>query len=652
MNQNTVKTLEYEKIKEELKLYCQSSLGKELVETLAPFKDKKAIKNRLKETTEGKNLLKKNLVPPLGGLNNIKSVIEKADKGIILEPEDIRNIGDFLRASRNTKAFMEKNLEYAPNIGAYAFSMIDCMGIEEEINRCIKGQSVSSEATKELSKIRRHIENTKEKIDKSVRDFLGSSKNKKYIQEFFVSIKNGFYTIPIKAAYKNQIEGSIVEVSSTGSTAFIEPKAVSKANSELKALKAEEAVEEYQVLAYLTGIIYEKIQQINQNLELMAQYDMIFAKSRYSIALDAVEPEVNEEGIIEIIEGRHPLLKEIKVVPLNFLIGKDKNTLVITGPNAGGKTVTLKTVGILSLMTQSGLHIPAKEGSRLSIFKEILTDIGDNQSIENSLSTFSSHMQNISNIIKSSSKNSLIILDEIGTGTDPREGAAIAISILEELSDKGCITVATTHYGEIKEFALEHPMFQNASVKFDKETLKPLYELVLGESGDSNAFWIIEKFDIGKKIIERAKKYIKSPNLEITPYISDEEKSKVLKVLKEKKEVEKAKENKEALLSQREKTIFQRGDRVKLLEENLIGLVYTVEDKLGNIEIIVDKTIHKAHNSRVQLLGKAGELYPAGYDLDTLFKDYKERKLNHDLERGSKKALKKIRKEMQKNNRH
>ncbi|MCY6371309.1 endonuclease MutS2 [Clostridium ganghwense] len=635
MNTKTFETLEYNKLKEIVKGFCTSGLGKDLIDRLQPSSNINVVTRRLKETSEAKNILNNSNYVPLQGLYNIKDLIEKVSKGVILHPEELVMISDLLRGCRKIKKFMMSQEFYAPILSEYANSITELQKIEEEINYSIKGNRIDSSATKELKRIRRHIENTEVKIEDRLNKFITSSKNKKYIQEFFISKRNERYVVPIKASYKNQVQGVIVDASSKGSTVFIEPSSVSKLNIELVSLKAEEMAEEYQILAYLTGIIYENLKAININLELMAEYDMVFAKAKYSNKIKGIEPKINTNGYIKLINVKHPLLKG-EVVPLEFEVGKDYRSLIITGPNAGGKTIVLKTIGILTLAVQSGFHIEAQEGTEFSVFQNIFVDIGDNQSIENSLSTFSSHIKNIAEIMRGSNKSTLILFDEIGTGTEPNEGAGLAIAILEELYHMGCISIATTHYAEIKKFSQNHPEFENACMKFNAETLEPLYKLIIGRSGESNALWISKKMGLKTSVLERAKKYIdrKEYNFELV------KRSKINKNDKVSKNI-----NEEA-----EKYEFRKGDKVKLLETNECAIVYKERDEFNNIEVLTDDKFEKVNIKRVILYLKREELYPEGYDLDSLFISYGKRKLEKDIERGSKKALKKIQKDMRKRN--
>lgn len=621
----TLEKLNYNELKEIVKGYCVSGLGKALIDKLEPSSNLKIVNRRLDETSEGRRLIDASYHIPLVGIFNVLPYIDKIEKGSSLDPEDLAIMSDFLRGCRKVKSFIKDKEGYAPTLSSYGESITDLSFIEEEINRCIRGSIVDSNASRELKKIRRGIDECENKIKEKLDRFLKNSENKQYIQEFFISKRNGRYTIPIKASYKNYVQGTIIESSSKGTTVFIEPSTVSKYTSELSILKAEESVEEYKILGMLTELINEKIREVKINIEVIAEYDMIWAKAKYSNDIDGIKPELNEHGYIKIVNGKYPLIKN--PVPLNFEIGDDYRTLIITGPNAGGKTVVLKTVGILTLAVQSGFHIPAEEGTEISVFNKIFVDIGDNQSIENALSTFSSHVKNLARIIKESSKSTLLLFDEIGSGTEPNEGAALAIAILEELYHKGCITIATTHYGEIKNFSQEHTHFENAAMEFKKDTLEPLYKLHIGKSGDSNALYVSKKMGIPDSIIERTRKYIETKKYNYDVINSS-------KVIKKKEEVE------EVNL----KYNYCIGDKVILLDNNESAIVYKELDELNNLTVFYKKEFIKVNYKRVKLELTASELYPEGYDLNQIFISYKERKLEHDIIRGSKKALKKVRK--------
>lgn len=625
MDKISLDKLNYYDLKEIVKSYCVSGLGKTLIDKLEPSSNLKVVNRRLDETSEGRNLLDVSYHLPLEGIHNIFPLIDKMDKGGVLEPSDLTMVSDFLRGCRKVKMFLKDKEGYAPTLCSYSENISDLSYIEEEINISIRGSVVDSNASKELKKIRKQIDICEGKIKEKLDKFLRNSSNKECIQEFFISERNGRYTIPIKAAYKNKVAGSIVEVSSKGTTVFMEPDIVSKFTSELSVLQAEESMEVYKILAILTEMIYERIKDLKMNVEVISEYDMIWAKAKYSLDIQGIKPKINDYGYTKILKGRYPLIKN--GVPLDFEIGKDYRTLIITGPNAGGKTVVLKTLGMLTLAVQSGFHIGAKEGTEISIFQDVFVDIGDNQSVENALSTFSSHVQNLARIIKESGKSTLLLFDEIGSGTEPNEGAALAIAILEELYHKGCITVATTHYGEIKDYSHNHPDFENAAMEFKKETLEPLYKLTIGKTGDSNALYISKKMGISDSIIERTRTYIENKDYNYET-IKESKKKKVKEVESEEKYYD-----------------FSVGDKVLLLDKNDSAIIYKGRDEFNNVVILYNKEFIEINYKRVKLELKAEELYPEGYDLNQLFVSYKERKLERDIERGSKKALKKIRKD-------
>lgn len=630
MNTNTFDKLQYNDLKEIAKSYCVSGLGKKLIDKLKPSTNLKVIDKRLNETSEGRALLDTCSYIPLEGIFNIDNIIDNVEKGMVLEPENLTTLYNFLRGCRKIKNFMKDKEFYAPTLSSYGNSITEFTFIEEEIELSIRGSLVDSNASKELRKIRRLIENTESKIQDKLEKFLKNSSNKKYIQEFFISKRNGRYTIPIKAAYKNQVPGNIVETSSKGSTIFIEPNNISKSTEELTALKAEESIEEYKILSTLTALVFDNLREIKINMEVIEEYDMIFAKAKYSKAINGMKPKINDYGYINIIKGKHPLLKG-DVVPLDFKVGDDYRTLIITGPNAGGKTVVLKTVGILTLAVQSGFHISAAEGTEISVFEKIFVDIGDDQSIENALSTFSSHIKNLADIIDNSNKSTLILCDEIGSGTEPNEGAGLAIAILEEFYHKGCITVATTHYGEIKNFSEIHEDFQNAAMQFESETLEPLYKLVIGKSGESNALWISKKMGIKNSVLEKAESYIKNKDYNF-------------KLVKESKI--KNRKVEEEFDEHKNYYYFKIGDRVFLMDYEDFAIVYKEKDRFNNVTVLYKENFIEVNEKRIRLELKAEDLYPKDYDLNTLFVSYKDRKLERDIIRGSKKALKKIQKEI------
>lgn len=627
MNNTTLDKLQLNDLKKLVKIYCVSSLGKELIDNIKPKTSIYSVDTMLKENKEARNILENSNHIPLEGVFNLNSLIDKVEKGIILNPEELMKTEAFLRGCKKIKNFMENMRFYGETLSSYSLNITDLTSIEEEINFCIKANKIDTNSSSELKKIRRKIENCESKIKDRLNKFLTSSSNKKYIQEFLISKRDDRYVIPIKASYKHEVNGVVLDTSSKGNTVFIEPDSVSKFSTELISLKAEESIEEYRILSYLTELIFDKIQEIRINTEVIANYDMIFAKAKYSLNHNCITPNINNHGYIKLVKAKHPLLKG-NIVPLDFEIGDKYRSLIITGPNAGGKTVTLKTVGILTLMTQCGFDIPAEEGTSISIFENIFVDIGDNQSIENALSTFSSHIQNIASIINKSNKSTLVLLDEIGSGTEPNEGAALAIAILDELYQMGCITIASTHYGELKKFATMHPDFENAGMMFNKNTLEPLYKLTIGHSQNSNALFISKKMGIRDKVLKKANNYINNKDYEIN--LIDSRKIR----------------NEEKIDNTIQTYDYEIGDKIRLLDKDDFGIVYTGIDKFNNLQVLYKDEFITVNVKRTKPYLKAKDLYPEGYDLNSLFVSFKDRKLEKDIARGSKNALKKIQKEI------
>ncbi|MEX0083308.1 endonuclease MutS2, partial [Clostridium butyricum] len=551
MNNMTFEKLHYDKLKEIVKSYCMSGLGKKLIDKLYPSSNIKNVNRMLDETSEGRRLLDAGYHIPLEGIFDICPLLDKIDKGGVLEPSELTSICDFLRGCRKIKSFIKDKEGYAETLSSYGENITELKYIEEEIENAIRGSIVDSNATKDLKKIRRQISICEEKIKEKLEKFIKNTSNREYLQEFFVSQRNGRYTVPIKAAYKNHVQGSIVEVSSKGSTVFIEPNIISKYTVELVALTADESVEEYKILSTISEMIYDRIQSLKVNIDVISEYDMILAKAKYSREINGIKPRLNDCGYINIIQGRYNLIENC--IPLDFQIGDSYRSLIITGPNAGGKTVVLKTVGLMTLAVMSGFHVSCREGSEMSVFDKVFVDIGDNQSVENSLSTFSSHVKNLAEILKDSRKNTLLLFDEIGSGTEPNEGAALAIAILEEFYHKGCITVASTHYGEIKNFSENHPHFENAAMEFKKDTLEPLYRLHIGKSGDSNALYISEKMGIPESILKKSRMYMGNKN-----YNYEELKDSKIKRNSEEK-------------SFNAEVSFEKGDKVTILDINKSG---------------------------------------------------------------------------------
>ena len=529
MNEKTIRILEYNKIIDRLVSLTASSLGSELARQLMPDNDIEKVKINLKETSDGVSFISRRGSPPLGGIHDIRDSIKRAEIGSMLNPGELVRVADVLRAVRNLKNYSSGDniKEEEDNIVGELIRCLEAAKrVEEKINLCIVSEEeISDNASPALGNIRRQIRHAQNSIKDKLNELIRSPKYQKYMQEPIVTVRGDRYVIPVKQEYRTEIPGLIHDSSASGATLFIEPMAVVEANNAIRELKLKEQAEIERILRELSADVAEIATQLNANITLLAKLDFIFAKAKLSLEYNCVCPKLNSEGKITIKKGRHPLLDPKTVVPIDFWIGEDFHTLVVTGPNTGGKTVTLKTVGLFALMTQSGLHIPANEGTEISIFNKVFADIGDEQSIEQSLSTFSSHMKNIVNILESVDNRSLVLFDELGAGTDPTEGAALAMAILEHLKEQGCTVVATTHYSQLKVYAVTTPYVENACCEFDVETLKPTYKLLIGVPGRSNAFAISKRLGLIDSVIERAKTYLTSEEIKFEDMLLNIEKN-------------------------------------------------------------------------------------------------------------------------------
>ncbi|MHA3066782.1 endonuclease MutS2 [Lacticaseibacillus saniviri] len=621
MNNETIIKLEFDQIKNSVKEKAIGQHSRDRIEAMQPQHHLATVQTWQQETKEARRILDSNQHVPFLGLDNVDHLMAQVKKGMILTPAELVNFADFLRSSRLLHQFFSKNQEMAPLLANYADALPDFATIEDAIYQQIQHQQVADTASRQLRKLRHQMSDIDQEIQDKLQRFLRHANNQTYIQDAIVVKKMDHYTIPIKASYKHKVDGNIIEQSNKGMTVFVEPNSVAKLNEKYALVHAEAIAEEYQILAELTGRVAEQETTIDDVIETVTALDVIVARAKYSREIDGHTPAVNKDERIVIHHGRHPLLPK-DAVPLDIALGTDYRGLVITGPNAGGKTVTLKTVGLLTLMTMFGLQIPAAAGTDIAVFDHIFVDMGDQQDLGNALSTFSGHMHNIAQILNQTGRNTLVLLDEIGSGTEPNEGAALAIAIMETLYDQGALLMATTHYGEIKRFAETHEDFIPAAMAFDQETLMPKYQLKLGVTGDSQALWIARKMRMSTSLIRRAQRYMTDKAYQTTKrqFTHQEQKSS------------------ESAMR------FNRGDRVLLTATKQEALVAKDTGEL-DVEVYVDGQFSDQPRKRLQLLATAAELYPQGYNLDLLFTDYASYKQAHDLDRGSKKAQRQLRKE-------
>lgn len=568
MNEKSLRVLEFNKIIDKLKTKASSSLGLKHIENLKPSNNFDEVKNTLLETSEAQSILIKRGLVSMDGIHDIEDKAKRAHVGATLDPGALLKIADCLRVARTLKKSLEGSEEEEfnyPIIQAYTNALYTYRDIEDRIYTSIIGESeISDNASTTLRTIRRRIVQKNQSIRSKLNSIISSTTYQKYLQDNIISMRGDRFVIPVKAEYRSSVSGIVHDQSSSGATLFIEPMSIVEMNNELRKLKLDEQEEIERILAELSAIVGEISEDLVSNQAILGKLDFAFAKGKLSIEMRAIEPVLNEDKYFNIKNGRHPMIDKNDVVPNNIYLGRDFDTLVITGPNTGGKTVTIKTVGLFALMTQSGLHIPADFGTSMCVYDNIFADIGDEQSIEQSLSTFSSHMTNTVSILKEVTCDSLVIFDELGAGTDPVEGAALAIAILEDVNMAGAKCIATTHYSELKNYALTKKGVENAAVEFDVETLSPTYRLLIGVPGKSNAFEISKKLGLSEYVIDRAKEFINTENIELEDVLQNVEKNR-LKAEEERLEAEKLKreiEEVKAEYNERLRRVMAQRDKI------------------------------------------------------------------------------------------
>ena len=539
MNQKVLKTLEYNKIITQLTSYAASTPGKLLCQNLLPMSDYHEIVQAQTETSDALTRVRMKGSLSLSGIRDVRDSLKRLEIGSALGIPELLSISSLLTVAARAKAYgqHEESEEFPDDsLDSMFRSLEPVTSVNNEIKRCILSEDeISDNASPGLHKVRRSMHGINDRIHTQLNSILNSCRS--YLQDAVITMRDGRYCLPVKAEYKSQVNGMVHDQSSTGSTLFIEPMAVIQLNNELRTLEIQEQKEIEAVLADLSGQLMPYTEELAIDLQILSQLDFIFAKAALSRHFKCSEPKFNTEGRIHIKDGRHPLLDPQKVVPITVWLGTDFDLLMVTGPNTGGKTVSLKTVGLFTLMGQAGLHIPAFEGSELAVFEEVFADIGDEQSIEQSLSTFSAHMTNIVHILNQADSHSLCLFDELCSGTDPTEGAALAIAILNFLHNMKCRTMATTHYSELKIYALSTPGVENACCEFDVATLRPTYRLLIGIPGKSNAFAISKKLGLPDYIIDDAKTHLESEDETFEDVISRLEENRVT-IEKERAEIE------------------------------------------------------------------------------------------------------------------
>ncbi|MCL1983254.1 MAG: endonuclease MutS2 [Clostridiales bacterium] len=607
MNQKSRRVLEYDKIIEMLMGQAASDMAKKIVSELAPHVSEHLVREAQAETTEAASAIACKGMPPLGAFYDIDNAVHLATKGGTLTMRDLLQVLYNMNTARSMAGFLKSDLPELPMLFGIREVISVPRKLIDSIDRCIVSEDeMSDNASVELRDIRRSIGRQNEALRAKLNQIINSASNRAMLQDAIVTMRQGRYVIPVKQEHKARFPGIVHDQSGSGATLFIEPQAVVNLNNELRELELAEKVEMERILAELSGEVAECHHDLLNNQKLLVKLDFMFAKGKLSAKQKAVEPEINTESRIRMKNARHPLIAPDKVVPVSISVGGAYDTLIITGPNTGGKTVTLKTAGLLSMMAQAGLHVPAEPGTETAVFQNIFADIGDEQSIEQSLSTFSSHMNNIVGIVDNTDFNTLVLLDELGAGTDPTEGAALAISILEDLAQKGAKTIATTHYTELKKYAISKHGVENASMEFDVDTLSPTYRLFIGIPGKSNAFEISQKLGLPPEIIGNARTLLGRGDIQFEEIVSaieadrkhaeaerDEAVMLALEARRQKEELDKKRAKFE---EQREKLLENARDEARGIIEEASTVAAEVQKELKELARA------ESHSERTRLL--------------------------------------------------
>lgn len=586
MDQRVLRVLEFDKIRAMLAEAAKSDMGREICKALVPEGSLAKIQGMQAETAEAETIHYRVGASPVPEFTDVRPALSRARIGAVLSMSELLEVARSLRAARQVRATLTKGDEAQsqPLLFQMAQGLMAYADLEEEISRCIvSAEEMADSASTELASIRRQIRLLGSRMREKLNGMLRSTQFQKYLQEPVITMRNDRYVLPVKQEYRPQVPGLVHDQSGSGQTLFIEPMAVVEIGNDLKQWHSQEQQEIERILMAFSARIEPEAGMLENNLHVLAKLDFVFCKAALSRRMRGVSPKLNDQGKLNIIRGRHPLIAEDKVVPISIWLGEDFTTLVVTGPNTGGKTVTLKTVGLFTLMAQAGLHVPAQQGTEMAVFKQVFADIGDEQSIEQSLSTFSSHMTNIVDILSRVQPGALTLFDELGAGTDPTEGAALAIAILNELLQFKIRTVATTHYSELKEFALTHPGVENASVEFNVETLSPTYRLSIGVPGKSNAFEISRRLGLSEGVIQRARETITQDQIRFEDVIANAEYHRQI-AEKERALAEEARQEtvrvRDALEAQQKKLEGQRQDIIGKAREEAKRILHSAREQM------------------------------------------------------------------------
>lgn len=591
-------------IRELLKEGASTERARERIDALAPILDQERAEAAIEETTEARKVLDSLGTPPSGSTQEVREIAQEAELGSLLGAQQLDQIRQFAVLCMRLSRYLGKCRDIAPGIAGYGAGIQDLSPLQDQI--------------------RLKLEN----MLRSLRSIFSES---------FVSNRNGHYTLPVKKEHKNKVPGTVIDASSTGATVFIEPSAISRLREELETLRIEEENEEKMILYTLSAMVVDSAEAIRINLEYMEELDFIFAKGKLSVSMKASRPELNTERRIRLVNGRHPLLPIQNSVPLNIEFGGLIKGVIITGPNTGGKTVAMKTVGLLSVMAQCGLHVPCEEAD-LAMNAGFFCDIGDGQSISENLSTFSAHMKNVIRILEQTEEESLVLLDELGSGTDPAEGMGLAVAVLEELRGRGCLFMVTTHYPEVKEYGERTEGVINARMAFDRESLRPLYRLELGESGESCAFYIAKRLGMPQRILNRAEKAAygtvagktsKRPPEKTDP--KPPQKAAASRIRPKRTEPDTGEKRRQRQTQIGKK--FALGDSVMVYPQKKLGIVFAPANDKGEVGVQIQKRKIFVSHRRLRLHVSAEKMYPPDYDFSILFDTVENRKARHAMER-------------------
>lgn len=621
---NIEKHIEFDKIKERWMSLAVTDHAKEMIAKVSCYLEESELRKQLKDTTNSKILLEKLGAPPLQNVAEAKEILTIAEKGDCLTPYQLERVEKVLVAVMRLKDYLAKGKQYENPLAYYEENLDAAKALREEISRQIRNGIVDDYASKELRQLRADMLRCEEQMKQKAEQILRA--NKECMADNYCTARNGRICVPVKKEYKFKISGSVIDKSATGSTFFIEPVSVAKYYEELQLLQISEENEVYRILYTLTAMVAESISLMNENIRLMEKLDFIFSKGKLSIDLDAAAPAINTERRIILKDARHPLMDRALNIPLQFEIGSQARGIIITGPNTGGKTVAIKTVMLSCIMAQCGLHVACKEAD-ICMNSSYLCDIGDGQDITENLSTFSAHIKNVLEVLREVHRDSLVIMDEMGSGTDPTEGMGIAIAILEELRKSGCLFLVTTHYPEVKDYADKTEDIINARMTFDKETLKPTYQMVIGEAGESCAFYIADRLGMPNEMLKTAVRAAYGEAAVKDYQFHNEEntlqKEAGHKLVKVKKTTPRTKLD----------TKYHLGDSVMVFPDKKIGIVCEPVNEKGVLRVqLQDKKIWINHK-RVRLHVAATQLYPADYDFSILFETVENRKIKHDMAR-------------------